>query len=253
MKKFAILLAALAGFAAFAASASAQQTASSYSVTTDFSYTSQYVIRGIQRVRGDAFTPSVEASMGNSAQNGYLGVWTMQPITRYEGQHQNNEIDIYAGYKQKLTRALSVEAVGTYYWYPEAAGWQTKNTYELGAGLTYASQGITGSVYGYYDFRLRAITGVGLVGYSFPIAKLGASIDVDAYIGTVGAKNWFPNMPGNKIRESYNYYGFDVNVPYHITQNATVSAGLHYATNQNLPDGTPANKLWFTLGVTTRF
>lgn len=256
MKKITIILAALAGIAALPALAPAQQTVSSYSVTTDFSYTSQYVIRGIQRVRGDAFTPSVEGSIGNSVSSGYLGFWTMQPVTRYQGNSQNNEIDIYAGYKQKLASALSAEVVGTYYWYPEAGAndpWG-KKTYELGARLTYASCGITASASGYYDFRLQATTGVGLVGYSYPIAKLGTSIDVDAYIGTVGGKNWTPDASGAKIRESYNYYGADINIPYHISENATISAGLHYASNQNTPDVfSTGNKLWFTLGVTTRF
>jgi len=254
MKKIAILLAALAGLATLPTPTSAQQSASTYSVTTDFSYTSQYVFRGIQRVRGDAFTPSIEAA----ADNFYLGLWTMQPITRYQAQSQNNEIDIYAGYKQKISRALSIEGMGTYYWYPEAGATDPwgKKTYELGARLTYASRGITASASGYYDFRLQAITGVALVGYSFPIAKLGASIDVDAYAGTVGGKDWAPDTPSPapKIRESYNYYGADINIPYHISENATISAGLHYATNQNTPDAlSTGNRLWFTLGVTTRF
>ena len=171
MKKIAIILAAFAGLAGL--TASAQQTASSYSVTTDFSYTSQYVFRGLQRVRGDAFTPSIEATMGNASRNGYLGLWTMQPITKHNREGQNNEINIYGGYKQKITRTVFAEAVGTFYWYPEASAIDPfgKNSYELGAKVTYASHGITASAYGYYDFRLKATTGVGLIGYSFPIAK----------------------------------------------------------------------------------
>jgi hypothetical protein len=215
------------------------------------------VFRGLQRIKGDAFTPSIEATMGNASRNGYLGLWTMQPITKHDRVGQNNEIDIYAGYKQKLTRTLSAEAVGTFYWYPEASAIDPfgKNSYELGAKLTYASHGITASACGYYDFRLEAMTGVGLIGYSFPIAKLGTSIDVGFYVGTIGIRNWQPDAPGGlpKVRESHTYYGFDVNVPYHISERALVSVGLHYASNQNTPVGTPANKVWFTLGLTTRF
>ena len=255
MKKITSLLAAIAAIAGFAAlPAHAQQTASSYSVTTDFSYTSQYVFRGLQRLpRGDAFTPSIEGTLGNATRNGYLGLWTMQPITR----NQNNEINFYAGYKQKITRAISAEAVATCYWYPEAQSvdrWG-KYSYELGAKFTYASRGITASAYGYYDLRLQAMTGVGLIGYSFPIAKFGTSIDVGFYVGTVGIRNWSPDFPGNapKVRESYVYYGFDLSMPYHISERAIVAVGLHYATNQNTPAGTAANKVWFTLGLTTRF
>jgi uncharacterized protein (TIGR02001 family) len=254
MKKIATILVALAGFAGLSISASAQQPSSSYSITTDFSYTSQYVFRGLQRVKGDAFTPSLEGAVDNF----YLGIWTMQPVTRYEGEGQNNEIDIYAGYKQKLTRALSVEVAGTYYWYPEAVTvdgfMQTKRSYEFGARLTYANRGITASASGYYDFRLQALTGVGLIGYSFPIAKLGTSIDMDFYLGAVDGRDWTPDAVGVKTRGSYNYYGFDINVPYHVTENATISAGLHYATNQNTSDALSiGNKIWFTLGATMRF
>ena len=247
MKKIATILAALAGLTGL--SAFAQQSASTFAVTTDFTYTSQYVFRGLQRIKGDAFTPSVEATLGNARRSGYLGLWTMQPITK----NQDNEIDIYAGYKQSLTRVLSVEAVGTCYWYPEASGGATKNSYELGAKLTYAARGITASACAYYDFRLRSTTGVGLVGYSFPIPKLGTSIDVGFQVGAAGFRNMFPDAGGPKVRDSYVYYGFDFNVPWHISERAIVTAGLHYSNNHNTPIGTPDNKLWFSLGLATRF
>jgi uncharacterized protein (TIGR02001 family) len=249
MKKIAILISMLVGVAGL--TASAQQSTSSYQVTADFSYTSQYVFRGI-KMASDAFTPSVELAVDDF----YVGIWTMQPISTWNHQRPGNEIDIYGGYKQKLTETISLEGVATYYWYPDAQSERngaTSKSYELGAGATWAYNRLTASAYLYYDFRLESATLVGSVGYSFPIEKLGTSVDVAFYVGTVGMREAAPdsNVPG--IKNSYNYYGFDVSVPYHINDRATVTAGVHYANNDNTPIGTPDNRWWFTLGLSVGF
>lgn len=250
MKKIAILTSVLAGLAGL--TASAQQTASSYQVTTDFSYTSQYVFRGLQAA-SDAFTPSVELAVDDF----YVGVWTMQPISTWQHDRPGNEIDIYGGYKQKVADNVSLEGIATYYWYPDAnaAGrtGETSKSYELGVGATWAYNRLTASAYYYYDFRLESSTLVGSVGYSFPIEKLSSSVDVAFYVGTVGARDWKPDALRTGQRFSYNYYGFDVSVPYHINNRATVTAGVHYANNDNTPPGTPDNKFWFTLGLSVGF
>lgn len=242
MNKIATLIAVCAGFAGL--TATAQQTASSYKVTADFSYTSNNVFRGIETA-DDAFTPSVEIAVDDF----YVGLWTMQPVTK----EQHNEIDIYAGYTHKLTNAISLEGVATYYWYPEAKDAQTRKSYELGVGATYAQNLMTASLYYYYDFRLEGSTLVGSVGYSFPIEKYGTSVDVAFYVGTVSQRDAIPDGFRPGVNNSYNYYGADLSVPYRIKENATVTAGLHYANNDNTPIGTPDNKLWFTVGLSIGF
>lgn len=250
MKKIAILISMLAGLAGL--TASAQQTASSYQVTTDFSYTSQYVFRGLQAA-SDAFTPSVEVAIDDF----YVGLWTMQPISTWRNERPGNEVDIYAGYKQKVTNTVSLEGIATYYWYPDAQSnrgpaYNTSKSYELGVGATWTYNRLTASAYYYYDFRLEASTLVGSVGYSFPIEKLSTSVDVAFYVGAVGARNRYPDSL-RTVRDSYNYYGFDVSVPYHINDRATVTAGIHYANNDNTPPGTPDNKFWFSVGLSVGF
>lgn len=251
MKKIATLISVFAGLAGL--TASAQQTASSYQITADFSYTSQYVFRGLQAA-SDAFTPSIELAVDDF----YVGVWTMQPISTWRNERPSNELDIYAGYKQKVTNTISLEGIATYYWYPDAQserapGLSTSKSYELGVGATWAYNRLTASAYYYYDFRKEANTVVGSVGYSFPIEKLGTSVDVAFYVGTVGAHDWYPDAIVTGRKYSYNYYGFDVSVPYHISDRATVTAGIHYANNDNTPAGTPDNKLWLTVGLGVRF
>lgn len=246
MKKTAILLAALSAATGAFAAENAVESKSSYSVTTDFTYASEYIFRGVEAANG-SFQPSVEVTAGDI----YAGVWSNNPITNRE----NNEIDLYAGYKYKVNESLSVEAVGTYYWYPEASSsaGATKNSYEAGIGATYTMSGISFTANYYYDFRLEANTVQGSLGYSIPLEAIGSSIDLSAFIGTVDAKDWAPDAAGKSISESYTYYGADVSLPYKLSEKATFTVGAHYATNENLPASVPDSNVWFTAGLTVGF
>lgn len=241
MKKTAILLAAIAAGAGL----NAQDVKSSYSVTTDFTYASEYVFRGVEAA-GNSFQPSVEVSVGDA----YVGLWTNNPVTDGEA----NEIDIYGGYKYKVNDALSFEAVGTYYWYPEATGGSTKDSVEIGAGATYVYQGISTSVYYYYDFTLHTNTLQGSVGYSVPLEAIGSSVEFSVFAGTASSRNATPDAAGPRVHEIYNYYGFDINVPYKLNDKAAINTGLHYAANDGLGDGSaPDSNLWFTVGLSVGF
>jgi len=241
MKKTAILLAALAA----GAGVQAQEPKSSYSVTTDFSFASEYVFRGVE-LADNSFQGSVEVTL----QDFYVGLWTNQPITR----SQDNEIDLYAGYKYKVNDQLSFEAVGTYYWYPEAGSAGVEHTTEAGVGATYTVRGLSTSVYGYYDFDLEAQTVQVSLGYSLPLEAIGASLDFSGYYGWVDADDIAPQSPWS-IHESYNYYGVDVSVPYKLSEHATFTLGAHWADNDKLlyPGDVPGDHLWWTAGITIGF
>jgi uncharacterized protein (TIGR02001 family) len=240
MKKTALLLAALTAGTGL----HAQDVKSTYSVTTDFTYASEYIFRGIE-LADESFQPSIEVSFGDA----YVGFWTNQPVTK----NADNEIDIYGGYKYKVDDALSFEAVGTYYWYPEAASGANDETYEVGLGATYVYQGISTSLYYYYDLELEADTIQLSVGYSVPLEAIGSSVDFSAFYGFADGRDWAPNS-GSKVMEYYSYYGFDVSVPYKLNDKATITTGIHYAANERLFDGTaPDSNLWFTVGLSVGF
>jgi len=239
MKKITILLAALGA----AAGLHAQDPKSSYSVTTDFAYTSKYVFRGVEAA-GSSFQPSVEVTM----QDFYLGLWTSQPITK----HQDNEIDVYGGYKYKVNENLSLEAVGTYYWYPEAKGFSTRKSYEGGLGATYTVHGISATVNYYHDFKLKSNTVQGSLGYSLPIESIGASLDLTGFYGTVSARDWAPDGPA-VIRESYDYYGLDASIPYKLSEKATFTLGGHWTHNRGYFADSGDSNVWWTAGVTVGF
>lgn len=239
IKQTALFLTSLA----VGAGAYGQDIRSSYSVTADFSYVSEYVFRGLKST-GDAFQPSVELAVNDF----YVGLWTSQPITKSE----NNEIDIYGGYKYAVNNDFSLEAVAAYYWYPEARGGDTRDSFEVGIGGTYTMSGFSPSLYAYYDFVLEAATVQANLGYSLPLEALGASLDFAAYIGTVQAKNIAPDS-GLRLGESYNYWGASVNLPYRLSDRATATVGANWANNASTPAGTHGSRLWVNAGVTVGF
>ncbi|WP_404424732.1 TorF family putative porin [Nibricoccus sp. IMCC34717] len=236
MKKTILLLAALS----VAAGLRAEEAKSTYSVTTDFSYTSKYVFRGL-KLTDEAFQPSVEVSAGDA----YIGVWTSQPVTK----NQSNEVDVYGGYKFKASEELTFEAVGTYYLYPEARSGQVHESYEAGVGATYTVAGISTTVNAYYDFRLEAQTYQASVGYSLPIKDLGTSLDFTVNYGVVGAKN-FDTLGQH---ESYNYWGADVSLPYKLSEKATAVAAVHYGDTRQIAVSGDSDNIWYSLGISVGF
>ncbi len=243
MKKTALLLAALA----VGVSAQAQDAKRSYSVTSDFTYASKYVFRGVEQNDSDAFQPSIEVTFGDA----YIGLWTNQPITR----QAKNELDLYVGYKHKVNDALSIEAVGTYYLYPEAKSslGETKDSTEVGVGATYTLSGISTSLYYYYDFTFESNTVQASVGYSIPLEMAGASVDLSAFFGSSLAKDAAPDAVGAAIKESYNYYGLDVSIPYKLSETATVTVGAHWSQNDNYYSQDTNDETWVTAGLTIGF
>ena len=223
---------------------------SSYSVTADFSYTSKYVFRGLQHTR-DAFQSSIDFKAGDP-QSGvfYANVWNSEPFYR----HEHDEVDFSSGYRWRLSDELSAELLATYYWYPHANHGETRHATEGGVGVTYNGGRYlpTATFYYYYDFDRQANTGVVSLGYGIPIADLGTSLDVNAYVGTSMANDAFPDS-GSTVRESYNYYGADIELPYRITTSAKVTVGAHWAANEKYLPGTPHNRFWVDVGVAIGF
>ncbi len=234
MKKTALIFAALAvAGVSYAADNVNVTTKPSYSVTSDFSYTSEYVFRGIKNSNA-AFQGSVEVGQDDVR----VGLWTSQPIN---SRQYNNEVDFYAGYKLKLARDLTADFVGTYYYYPEVISGSggTHHSYEIGVGGTYdlkgmnpGFDGITTSLYGYYDFRLQQKTIQLSVGYSIALKDIGTSLDFSVYAGHAAIGNAAPDdqIPA-KVSESYGYYGIGLNVPYKLAENAQVHIGASYSAN----------------------
>lgn len=249
MKHVILLVAALAGAAGLRADdPNSGEPKSGYSITSDFTYASKYVFRGVENAK-ESFQPSVEfASGGFNA-----GVWTNQPLMN----HTNNEVDFYTGYTYNVNTALKFEGVATCYWYPEAnrAIGQTKDSYEAGVGATYNVGGFSPNLYYYHDFRLDSDTLQAAVGYSVPLAER-LSVTTSLFAAATNARDLAPDAAGPRTRDSYTYWGADVTLPYKLSPHATLTAGVHYADTRGL--AAPTNLLgdhnvWYTAGVSIGF
>lgn len=234
MKKIAFILAALVAGASLSAQApAAAPAAPSYSVTVDFPYASKYVFRGVQYADG-SFQPSVKLTSGSF----YAGLWTNQPVT----SNIDNEIDFYAGYGFKLSDTWSLDVGATLYYYPELdeSTGLDNNTFEGYVGLTGAFGNFTTGIYAFNDFTLEAFTLQGTVGYNIPINDK-ATFSLLATIGNVSPD----------AGDDYTYYGIGATVPYKLSDTATLTVGLQYATN-DIP-GVDDGHFWGTVGVTVVF
>lgn len=245
MKKLLVFLAGLAP----AAGLSAAESKPAYTVTTDFTYTSDYVFRGLKSA-GNSFQASVEAASGDFN----AGLWTNQPITK----NQNDEIDLYAGYRLNVNSRFAVEGAATYYWYPEAksSAGETKDSTELSVGASYDVAPLTPSVFYYHDFRLKSDTLQASIGHKMPLGSVSAAtFETSVFAGSVRFKDAAPDAPGAAVQESYTYYGIDVSIPYKLAANATFTVAGHYAKNEGVPAGSgiPKDKTWFTAGITIGF
>jgi uncharacterized protein (TIGR02001 family) len=220
-----------------------------YSITSNFSFTSEYVFRGT-KVTDQAFQPSVEVDSNNFD----LGIWTSQPIVHNE----QNEIDIYGGYKYAVTKDLSVQAVVTYYDYPEFNKTSktnidgARNSFEPGIGATYTIAGFSPSAFYYYDTVLKQNTGLGSLGYALPLASLGTELDLTGYYGIVGGRDVIPSLKKG-VHQSYKYTGADLSLPYKLAANTTLTLAAHYANNFHTPAGTKKDLVWWSVGLAIGF
>ncbi|MFA6287120.1 MAG: TorF family putative porin [Opitutaceae bacterium] len=245
MKKIAIILAAFAvSYSARAADDTVAASKPAYTVSTDFTYASEYVFRG-QKNSNAAFQASAEVGYKEI----YGGVWTNQPLRSGE----NNEVDLYIGYGFPLQNDWKIDTGLYSYNYPETAtlgGNTGLSTYESFLGLTGGQfRGFTPSVYTYYDWKLDVYTLEGSVGYSFPIKQIGTSINVAMTYGyTSNTGSYGSNHPAS------NYWGAGVSIPYQLAPNAKLTGGLQYAGNdEDLTGYGESYKLYYTIGLTLGF
>lgn len=237
MKKIVLTLAVLASGALLPAQAPTPFPAPapappSYSVTTDFTYTTKYVFRGVELAKG-AYQPSAKLTVGDF----YASLWASAPVRGYE-----LEIDYAAGYGFKLSDAWNIDTGLTAYTYPnlDTRGGADKATFEPFVGLNGTFGVLTTATYVYYDFTLKAFTLQEALGYSTAISD-NVSANILATAGHVSPD----------VGSGYTYYGVSVTVPYKLSDRATVTAGIQYASH-NL-SGVAGDHFWGTLGFTYIF
>ena len=204
MKKTAALLLA----AVITGGSLSAQEESSYSVTVDFPFVTDYVFRGV-KFANDSIQPSVEFAAGDF----YAGIWTNQPVTG----NSANEFDFYIGHGFTLSDTLSLDVGATYYYYPETPGGD--ESFEPFVGISGdIGGGLSASGYFYYDTELETSTLQFGLGSSFEVSDT-STFDIAGDVGFVGA-----NGAGD-----YNYWSLSGTFNYTLNDTASTYFGAVYA------------------------
>lgn len=222
----------------------AEESKSSYSLTADFVYASEYAFRGIEQ-QDAAFQPAVTFTSGSFA----LGMWTSQALTnRSVNWAQGGEIDFWGTYGIKLSDRYTAVLGGTYYLYPSARPWlsEVDQTYELSVGLTGPVGPLTGSATSFHDFVMESNTFQFGLAYSIPLPSEKGSCDLGAAYGFNDIGDGDGGLPGAGGFD-YRYYAVSASIAYKLTAAATLKTGLTYTGVGGIP-GAPKN-LILTVGV----
>ncbi|MBX3736854.1 MAG: TorF family putative porin [Candidatus Didemnitutus sp.] len=239
------LLAALALIAA--AGLSAEEAKSSYSITSDVTYTTRYFFRGVKN-QDSALQPSVTYTQG--AFSG--GIWTSQALGNKDTSWaQGKEYDFFGGYTFSLENNASVTLGGTYYYYPSARPSlsEAKKSYEGSIAFAAPVGPLSGKFTVFHDFKFDSNTLQADLGYSVPMSN--GSFDVGAYFGYNDIGDGDADLPGT-AGYTYKYYGLDASVSIKLSDKATAKLGGHW-TDTRGDLASPDKNLWVTLGVTVVF
>jgi hypothetical protein len=296
MKNHKLMLAMLLATTPLVSSVRAQTPApavgiNNLTVTAALDYESQYVFRG-KKVTDSAFQPNADLAYKVSDALGsvHAYVWTSQPIGRAgnsAGPNQTNEIDsgVYWDYP---TDALglkngTIETGYQYYWYPDNGGnpdslkggvltntlsrsQEVHVAFEYDATDTMgANANINPQVWYYHDFILDSNTLVFAISHTFSmddwIQVKGFSLKPSANFGWTGVHRVLGDQsPGGNWRDSYAFWGVNLEVDYKLSAWCTAFIRVEYsgnndgtthgigATNPQAPAG-GTNDIWGGLGL----
>lgn len=211
-------------------------------VSTDLTFTSDDIFRGV-RVAQKSFQPTVEVSSGDF----YLGLWGNFPTAAEGGRRLN----YYGGLAIEIPDFDFVELdTGlTVYHYPGSSRERSWEFY-LGANFSFPKlPRVVASGYYFYDFDLESHVGEGTVTYLYSLERIGVpgSLDFSVYGGVQGT--------GGSEVESYHYYGGAIAFPFSVTAFSSLTATIGYGTAEKYTFGPgERGKTFFgSLGYSTMF
>jgi uncharacterized protein (TIGR02001 family) len=241
MKKIAFIV-------ALSLASAAALRADDLQVSLDVPFASKYVFRGVELTPA-AIQPDLEISTGDqSGPQGYGGVWGNYPLDT----NTKNEFDFYGGYRWpvlpgsdwKLDAGVTIYDLPQGFYTPHESDSSEEIYLGLMGGTATVADGrivLMPTAYVYHDFTREDYTAIGALGFSFPLERLGTAVNVTLKVGGVTAQR----------TPDYTFGGTDVEVPYRVGPNTTLTVGGHYATSDL--ENVGHNLFTFTAGVTYRF
>ncbi len=115
--------------------ASAQEAKSQHTLTGNLALTTDYRFRGVSQTQKQ---PALQGGFDYAHASGfYLGTWGSN-VSGKLFEDGSLEWDFYGGYNGNVTKDITYNVGGIYYWYPGAkVGNQKYNTFEIFGGLNY--------------------------------------------------------------------------------------------------------------------
>lgn len=240
------LLTALFTLACAAGAIAEDAPKSSYSITTDFSFFSEYFFRGVKN-QSAALQPSASLTAGSFS----AGIWTSQAVeARSASWAQGNEIDFWGAYAVPMGK-YSLNLGGTYYLYPsarESLG-EPDATWEGSVGVSGPLGPLTGSATYFHDFVLDSNTVELKIGYSMALPQEKGSFDLGFYYGMTDISDGNGDIAGDG-GVKYDYYGINATLTYKLTTSAALKLGVYWT---DVSDDIPSqdDNVFFSIGVTT--
>ena len=153
----------------------ADDAKSSYSITSEFTYASEYIFRGIEQ-QDHAIQPALTFTRDSLT----LGLWTSQALNhRSQSWSEGNEVDLTIGYGVNLAPDVTLTVGGTYYYYASArpSRGEPDDTYEPSLAITGPLGPLNGSATYYHDFVLRSDTLLVSAARGFPLPGERGAVD----------------------------------------------------------------------------
>ena len=208
------------------------ESESNYSITSDFTYVSEYVSRGIG-VTEASIQPSVEFSV----EGFYITLWTNQPLT---DNSVSDEFDFFVGHSWSLGDNSLLDVGAIMYYFPKAPS--SNSSIEPYLGFTSDTFfGLNGSTYLYHDLTLDVSTFQFDLSYGFEVTD-SLTFDVGGNYGLVEV------LDGD---QDYTYYGFSGVIRYAFNDNVVPYAGVAYS-NRDIKN-VKEEFVYYIFGITIGF
>ena len=237
-------LSVLLAFALSLGALRAEEPKSSYSITADFLYVTEYIFRGIEQQDG-ALQPAVTFTKDTLS----LGVWSSQALSnRSANWAQGNEVDVWFSYGISFDQTtISVGGTGYLYTTARPSFGEPDDTWELSLGASGPLGPLTGSATYFHDFVLKSDTFEFKLAYSLPLPDDRGAVDFTGFY----ALNDIGDVNGSHAGEhtiDYKYFGASAAFTCKLNARTALKASVNYVDVDDVP-GAPGANLWFAIGV----
>lgn len=194
-------------------------------VTITTSLTSEHVFRGLERA-GAAGQVALEGRAG-AWHAGFLGTIPLDEIEPAEWR-------VSGGWGWGVGDNLVVGAEFAWTRSSHVPLQRVRDTLEAGITARWTlPRELVLALGAHHDFRLEADTAEAAFEYGLPLTRVGAYLDLRAFVGWSAGRNWQPSAFGSRVADGYGYFGAAAELPYRVGANTSVVIAGQYCETWN--------------------